>query len=174
MESQSLSTFGVNHLVTSWDVERLIAHELAHQWFGNSLTLERWQRHLAARGIRLLQRVAVVGASGQGHGAETCGRALGKLDEQDQDLVLEDPGPDLMFDDRVYKRGALLLHALRRSLGEDTFFGLLRTWVSEHAHRGVSTNDFVRHAEETAGRSLSELFNAWLVEKPLPPLPDGG
>ena len=60
LESQSLSTFGANFLVTDWDAERLIAHEMSHQWFGNSLTLGEWQRHLAARGLRLLLRVAVV------------------------------------------------------------------------------------------------------------------
>ena len=46
-----------------------------------------------------------------------------RLDDLPQDLLLGDPGPDDMFDDRVYKRGALLLHALRLTIGDDTFFG---------------------------------------------------
>ena len=46
-----------------------------------------------------------------------------------QDLLLADPGPATMFDDRVYKRGALTLHALRLTVGDDAFFDLLREWV---------------------------------------------
>ena len=58
-----------------------------------------------------------------------------RLADLDQDLLLADPGPDLMFDDRVYKRGALTLHALRTDVGDDAFFGLLRRWVADHARR---------------------------------------
>ena len=53
-----------------------------------------------------------------------------------QDFFLADPGPDLMFDDRVYKRGALTLHALRLSIGDDAFFSLLKAgWPSTPAGR---------------------------------------
>ena len=94
--------------------ERLIAHELAHQWFGNSVTVAALARHLAERGLRLLRRVAVVGglrrAERRPAGAVSTTARLRRLP---QDLVLGDPGPRDMFDDRVYKRGALTLHALR-------------------------------------------------------------
>ena len=52
-----------------------------------------------------------------------------------QDLLLGDPGPDAMFDDRVYKRGALLLHALRRTVGDEAFFTILRTWADRTSTR---------------------------------------
>ena len=61
LESQGLSTFGSNFLRPDWDAVRLVAHELSHQWFGNSLTLGGVEGHLAARGLRLLRGVAVVG-----------------------------------------------------------------------------------------------------------------
>ena len=60
-----------------------------------------------------------------------------------QDLVLADPGPVLMFDDRVYKRGALTLHALRLQVGDGVFFELLRDWVQSHRHGSVTTDEFV-------------------------------
>ena len=60
LESQTLSTFGTNHLSRGWEAQRLIAHELAHQWFGNTRHRFLAARHLAARGVRLLRRVAVV------------------------------------------------------------------------------------------------------------------
>ena len=47
-----------------------------------------------------------------------------------------------MFDDRVYKRGALTLHALRVTVGDDAFFSLLKDWVAEHTGGSVTTEDF--------------------------------
>ena len=89
----------------------------------------------------------------------------------DQDLLLSDPGPELMFDDRVYKRGALTLHALRLSLGDDAFFDLLRAWVSEHSGGSVTTADFVDLVSDRAEEDLSDLLAEWLDATPLPDLP---
>ena len=77
LESQSLSTFGRNLVRGDWDATRLIAHELAHQWFGNAVTAGPLARHLAARGLRLLRRVAVVGGVGRRAGRRARPRALG-------------------------------------------------------------------------------------------------
>ena len=95
-----------------------------------------------------------------------------RLAEEDQDLLLEDPGPELMFDDRVYKRGALLLHALRLTLGDDVFFDALRAWTTEHAHTTVSTQMFVDLLETRTGEDLASLFESWLSQTALPELPD--
>ena len=89
----------------------------------------------------------------------------------DQDLILGDPGPDLMFDDRVYKRGALTLHALRAEVGDETFFEILRTWAGAHAGGTVTTAMFVAHASSVSGKDLGSLFDAWLFQKALPELP---
>ena len=68
-----------------------------------------------------------------------------------QDLVLADPGRDRMFDDRVYKRGALTLHALRRAVGDDLFFALLRAWVDTHRYGVVTTADFEALVRDETG-----------------------
>ena len=88
-------------------------------------------------------------------------------------MLLGDPGPDLMFDDRVYKRGALLLHALRLTVGDDTFFSLLRTWVDRHRYGSVTSAMFESLAGEVAEDPLTDLFDAWLRRRPLPALPPG-
>ena len=77
-----------------------------------------------------------------------------------------------MFDDRVYKRGALTLHALRLTVGDEAFFALVRSWVAEHSGGTVTTSDFVGHAVRETGADLADLFVAWLDKPALPDLPD--
>ena len=84
--------------------------------------------------------------------------------------MLGDPGPADMFDDRVYKRGALTLHALRHEMGDGPFFALLRRWARDHQHGTVTTEGFVELAEREAGRPLDDLFDRWLAPWTLPPL----
>ena len=76
-----------------------------------------------------------------------------------------------MFDDRVYKRGALTLHALRLVVGDATFFGVLRAWTALKRHGTASTAEFVALAEAQTGLALGALFTAWLYEPALPALP---
>ncbi len=174
LESQGLSTFGSNFLTDEWQAERLIAHEMSHQWFGNSLTLGSWRDIWLHEGFACYCEWLWSEESGKDSAQERAVEHWERLADHDQDLLLGDPGPELMFDDRVYKRGALLLHALRLTVGDDAFFGLLRDWVAEHAHSTVSTEMFTDLAERTIDQDLSDLFDAWLDELPLPKLPAAG
>lgn len=73
-----------------------------------------------------------------------------------------------MFDDRVYKRGALTLHALRGVLGDQKFFGLLHEWTARYRHSTVVTDDFIGLAAHYAQQSLTPLWNAWLYSTEVP------
>jgi aminopeptidase N len=171
LESQALSTFGRNFCRDDWGAIRLVAHELAHQWFGNAVTLARWQDIWLHEGFACYSEWLWSEASGGDSTDEWAEHYHEKLAGLDQDLVLADPGPELMFDDRVYKRGALTLHALRRTVGDDAFFALLKDWVSEHTGGSVTTEEFRAFAAEHTGADLDELFDAWLTEPELPDLP---
>ena len=76
-----------------------------------------------------------------------------------------------MFDDRVYKRGALLLHALRDAVGDTAFFAMLRSWTADHANGSVTTEDFLTHAAERLGAVVRDLAADWLFDARLPDLP---
>jgi aminopeptidase N len=172
LESQSLSTFGRNFCVDDWDAVRLVAHEMAHQWFGNAVTLARWQDIWLHEGFACYSEWLWSEASGGESADHWAEHHHDRLADLDQDLVLADPGPELMFDDRVYKRGALTLHALRRTVGDDAFFALLRDWVAQHSGGTVTTEEFRAFAGRHTGADLEELFDAWLSEPELPALPD--
>jgi aminopeptidase N len=171
LEAQTLSIFGSNYLTAAWGAERLIAHELSHQWFGNCLTLHEWKDIWLHEGFACYAEWLWSERSDR-QSADTHARShWSRLNELPQDLVLGDPGPDDMFDDRVYKRGALLLHAVRLTIGDDTFFRLLRMWVERHAHGSVTTEDFVSLGVEISGPELRDLVEAWLFNPALPGLP---
>lgn len=171
LEAQGMATFGANHLDGSWESDRLIAHELAHQWFGNSVGLSRWRDIWLNEGFSCYAEWLWSEASGGTTAHQQAKQHWTRIAALPQDLVLSDPGPDLMFDDRVYKRGALTLHALRRVTGDQAFFEILRTWTAEHAHATATTADFVGLAERVAGWRLGGLFTAWLDQPELPKLP---
>ena len=77
----------------------------------------------------------------------------------------------LAGDQRVYKRGALALHALRLRIGDERFFGLLRAWTMQHRHGSVTTGQFTALAEVHAGADLSPFVSEWLYTQRLPALP---
>ena len=172
LEAQTLTIFGTNHLNPGWENERLIAHELAHQWFGNSLTATRWQDIWLHEGFACYSEWLWSEHTGRASAGRQARTHWDKVNKLPKDLVLGDPGPLLMFDDRIYKRGALTLHALRVKLGDKVFFEMLRAWTKARAHKGVDTPRFIAHAEGFAGRSLAAFFDRWLWRKSLPDLPN--
>lgn len=170
LESQPLSILGANHLRPGWDSERLIAHELAHQWFGNSVTPRRWTDIWLNEGFASYAEWLWSEASGQ-LGAEAHARAAhDRLASLPQNIVLADPGGPDMFDDRVYLRGALTLHALRRFCGDEMFFRVLRSWTAENRYGSVTTADFLDHAERVTGQPTRSMLHGWLFESMLPGL----
>lgn len=171
LEAQGLSVFGANHMDGRRGSERLVAHELAHQWFGNSLTVARWKDIWLHEGFACYAEWLWSQESGGWTADRHARAAWARLAQLPQDLVIGDPGPDAMFDDRLYKRGALTLHALRLTIGDETFFTLLRTWASRFRHGSVSTALFVACASEVTGMFVGPLLDDWLYREQLPALP---
>jgi aminopeptidase N len=173
LESQSLSTFGRNLVRGDWDATRLVAHELSHQWFGNAVTLARWSDIWLHEGFACYAEWLWSEESGDESTEARARHHWQRLAELPQDVVLRDPGPAQMFDDRVYKRGALTLHALRHAVGDQAFFALLPRWVAEFRGGSVTTEDFLAFAGTHTGVDVKALLGPWLEDRALPPFPSG-
>lgn len=171
LESQGMAVFGANHLDGHGASERLVAHELAHQWFGNSVGLERWSDIWLNEGFCCYAEWLWSEASGKASCDQLADRFHASLARLPQDITVGDPGATLMFDDRVYKRGALTLHAVRQSVGDAAFFTAVRRWVAERRQATGTTADFIELASRSTGRHLAPLFDAWLFQRTLPELP---
>jgi len=146
----------------------VVVHELAHQWFGDSVSLDSWRDIWLNEGAATFMEVRY---------GETHGRVDGTRWLQQQydghhgdagfwGVRLDDPGATRLFDHAVYVRGAMLLQALRRVVGERDFWELLRRWVGDNAGDNAggnaSTEDFVAMAEQVSGRDLDGFFAVWL------------
>lgn len=164
LEAAGASIFGRNH---THGHERLIAHELAHQWFGNSLGLAQWNDIWLNEGFACYcewlwldyRGIEPVDASVKAHY-----HAL-----TPQDFTTGDPGPRNMFDDRVYKRGAITLHALRKAVGDEALFAATRTYVARSAYGVVEPFDLA-NALRPYG-DVDAVLDAWLNHPALPECP---
>ncbi|MCF3184443.1 M1 family metallopeptidase, partial [Streptomyces polychromogenes] len=150
VEAQGLSTFGANHVDGARGSERLVAHELAHQWFGNSVTIADWRHIWLNEGFAKYAEWLWSERSGGRAAHELAAAAHRLLASRPQDLRLSDPGRKLMFDDRLYQRGGLTVHALRCALGDGAFFRMLRDWAVGHRHGVVTTAAFTAHVARYA------------------------
>ena len=145
-------------------------HELAHQWFGNSVNLVTQQDSWLLEGPATYAEW--MWSTREGGLAEIDQLARTTEKTYSPKTAIGEPLVDEIVADEVYTGGALLLHALRLRIGEEAFFGTLRTFLDRHQYGNAATSDFIEAAQDVSGEGLQSFFEAWLYHVEPPPLPD--
>lgn len=147
----------------SW-VESVVAHELAHQWYGDLLTCEDWRELWLNEGFATFFAADWM-ATRQGpeaHAAEVQGWLDGMVAHPRPLVGRFFHGPDAAMNSNVYGRGAGVLHMLRVHLGEERFWAGIRAYTQGHQRGLVATVDLQRAMEGASGRNLDWFFQQWV------------
>jgi aminopeptidase N len=151
--------------------ESLLAHHLAYQWFGHSVThpaaADEWLRHAF---VRYAEWLAAEEVDGRAALDERIARIHAELGPTTRPPAIVRSADELR-DESALDRGAVALHALRLELGDETFFRVVREYTRRFRHGVATTRDFVVVAESLAGEELDAFFESWLYAEPVPELP---
>ncbi len=164
METQGRSTFSSVDLTNCEASGLVLSHELAHQWFGDSVTLADWGD------IWLNESFATYGQwlwSDHAEGVPLEAHAVQSLIRRGATPTGAPSIPE-MFGINSYDGGAVVLHALRRTIGDEAFFTVLRRWVQRNRYASGRTADFIALAEQVSGMSLTTFFDTWLYAGEVP------
>lgn len=150
----------------------VVVHENAHQWFGDSVALKRWQDIWLNEGFATYAEWLWSEKEGTGTAAELANALYDEIPADHPRFWSRAPGdpkPANLFYASVYWRGGMTLQALRGEVGDRDFFAILRNWTQRQRHGNGETSEFVALAEKVSGRQLDTLFQTWLYQpsKPL-------
>lgn len=171
LENPTLTIFGRSALAP-FTLDGIVVHELAHMWFGDSVTPATWQDIWLNEGFATFAEWMWL--------EETAGRSAYEAEVRDSYAFMDagrhpvpgDPGIPGLFSDSVYVRGGLTLAALRAEIGDDAFYESLRAYAGRFEHSNASTADFVAVVGEVSGVDVTDLIDSWLFDTRMPPLPE--
>lgn len=165
LETQSLSIH-----CPVMNSETIIVHELAHQWFGDSVGLENWKDIWLKEGFATYAEWLWASKNDP----VAMARITKNRDSMffDTDYPVAEPSLENLYTDDSYTGGALVLNALRLKLGDDAFFRILQTYAERYRYGSAGTDEFIAVAEEVSGQDLKEFFGEWVFSKRIPDLPN--
>ena len=157
--------------------DHIVAHELAHQWFGDLVTCREWSEGWLNEGFATFFEV-VDAEHHEGLDEAAFHRkaeSTGFLEEDGtryRRAIVERSyrEPIDLFDRHLYEKAGLVLHMLRRELGDDAFWRSIRAYLEKHRGGAVETTDLVRAIETTTGRGIRKFFDQWIYSPGYPDL----
>lgn len=157
------------------EASMVMAHEESHQWFGDRVTLAGWKDVWLNEGFATYMDWLWTERAGYESVDQVFERLACRPNNSsfgnpgDWGGSAGDPGADRLFDRMVYDRGAMTLEVLRRTIGDQPFFSVLKQWAAESGTGPRTTAQFIALAENVSGVQLDDLFTTWLYTSGKPP-----
>jgi aminopeptidase N len=151
----------------------VVVHELAHQWFGDSVSVSRWSDIWLNEGFATYAEWLYSERTGGLSAQQTAALTYARFPADSEYWLTPpgDPGVAKVLTGAVYSRGAMALQALRVAVGDEDFFTALRTWATERRGGNGSVADFLAVAERVSGEDVDDVAQAWLFSPTRPPAP---
>lgn len=163
LENQTRPIYSMDFFHDRLQGDAVVVHELAHQWVGDSVSVQAWQHIWLNEGFATFAEwLWSENEDLQTAQASFDSFASIPADHPFWSVRIGDPGPNAIFSYAVYARGAMTLHALRQAVGDEDFFSILREWPQLNAGGSVTTDGFITLAEKISGQELNPLFDVWL------------
>ncbi|GHH27720.1 M1 family metallopeptidase [Streptomyces lanatus] len=145
----------------------LLVHELAHQWFGNSVTPKSWRDMWLNEAFATYAEWLWEEDDGGDSAQKTFDHLYAHGEDDEEDLWSFPPAEPTsaahISDAPVYERGAMVLHKIRQKVGDDTFYDIVQGWAATHRHGNADTEDFTRYVEKTApDEDFTAIWDEWL------------
>jgi aminopeptidase N len=172
LETQTRPIYSKFFFTTPANGDSVVVHELAHQWFGDSVALAEWKHIWLNEGFAQYSEWMWSEEEGLGTAQEQFDAFYNGIPADDPfwQVVIGDPGPEFLFDNAVYLRGAMAVHELRLEVGDRDFFRILHAWTTRRAGGNGTIPQFIRLAERISGEQLDDLFQTWLFTGSKPAL----
>ncbi|MEV6169134.1 M1 family metallopeptidase [Streptomyces sp. NPDC051954] len=158
----------------------LLVHELAHQWYGDSVSPKTWRDMWLNEGFATYAEWLYQ----EDHDGDTAQQIFDALydgeyydDAEDNEAIWDFPPAKPtdaahISDPPVYERGAMVLHKIRQTVGDDTFYEIIQGWAATHRHGNADTDDFTEYVEQKApGKDFTRIWQEWLYGEGRPDQP---
>ena len=170
MENSGCIFYHENSVTGRGRVESLLAHEIAHQWFGDAVTEKDWHHVWLSEGFATyLTSVYMDSKPGNNYlkgGMERSRRRVIESFKRDPKPVIDTSVTDLrrLLNTNSYQKGAWILHMLRNEIGDEAFWSGMRLYYADYKNKNALSEDFMVCMEKSCDRDLKQFFNQWLYQ----------
>ncbi len=172
MEHQSMTSYASSLITGDHRYDYIIAHELAHQWWGDLVTLSDWRNIWLNEGFATYCEALYFESQGDDSARQQYMQNLQTIYFKEVAKLGNFPiyDPKYLWGGTVYQKGAWILNMLRWNVGDSFFFQSLRTYANQFAYSNASTDDLKNIFEQVSGQNLTWFFDQWVYGQGFPEL----